>query len=219
MIGLTNLHQALSDEPLKFFLLFSSVANGIPYLGAGQSDYAMANAYMDFYANYQAGQGQVGIQSIQWPAWKETGMVAGGMDTPPAYEMSGLQSLNTADGLQLIEMVRQLDEPVCMPAVIDPGRFKLDELLYRKEPITWNPTIKEIDGHSKEETVLGERAQAVKWLKEIFQKELKLIKAPPDEHISFTEYGGGLHYHCSNCTSYSAENRPDDIPPFVAFGT
>ncbi len=187
MIGLTNLHQALSDEPLKFFLLFSSVANGIPYLGAGQSDYAMANAYMDFYANYQAGQGQVGIQSIQWPAWKETGMVAGGIDTP-AYEMSGLQSLNTADGLQLIEMVRQLDEPVCMPAVIDPGRFKLDELLYRKEPITWNPTIKEIDGHSKEETVLGERAQAVKWLKEIFQKELKLIKAP-DEHISFTEYG------------------------------
>ncbi|WP_407711722.1 SDR family NAD(P)-dependent oxidoreductase [Bacillus inaquosorum] len=189
IIGLTHLHKALADEPLAFFLLFSSVASVIPFLAAGQSDYAMANAYMDFYAAYQAGQGKACFQSIQWPAWKETGMAAGGMETP-AYVMSGLQSHNTEDGLHLMEVVRQLHEPVCMPAVIDPVRFASDELLYLKGPVSGHPTAirKEVAGQRMEKTVMGERAGVMKWLKQLFQKELKLAKTP-DEQTSFAEYG------------------------------
>ncbi|MBV2240681.1 hypothetical protein KQR57_05355 [Bacillus inaquosorum] len=149
----------------------------------------MANAYMDFYAAYQAGQGKACFQSIQWPAWKETGMAAGGMETP-AYVMSGLQSHNTEDGLHLMEVVRQLHEPVCMPAVIDPVRFASDELLYLKRPVSGHPTAirKEVAGQRMEKTVMGERAGVMKWLKQLFQKELKLAKTP-DEQTSFAEYG------------------------------
>lgn len=49
--GLQALYSVLSEEPLKFFVLFSSVSAAIPALSAGQADYAMANAYMDYFAN------------------------------------------------------------------------------------------------------------------------------------------------------------------------
>lgn len=187
--GLTQLHQVLADEPLAFFLLFSSVASGFPRLAAGQSDYAMANGYLDFYAAYQAGQGHTCFQAIQWPAWKETGMAVGGMETP-AYAMSGLQSHSTADGLHLMEIVRQLHEPVCMPCVIDPVRFTPDELLRVKRPVSQHPTVtrKEVAHQEEGRTVLAERAGVVEWLKLLFQKELKLTKTL-DEHTSFAEYG------------------------------
>ncbi|MBO1582982.1 SDR family NAD(P)-dependent oxidoreductase [Bacillus sp. XF8] len=187
--GLTNLHQALGEQPLAFFLLFSSVASGVPYLAVGQSDYAMANAYMDFYAAYQVGKGQNCFQSIQWPAWKETGMAAGGMETL-AYVMSGLQSHTTADGLHMMEMAQQLNESVCMPSVIDPVSFTLDQLLYIKGPVSSLPTEIRKEGaeQRKRGTIPEERIGVRQWLQQLFKKELKLTKVP-NEQTSFAEYG------------------------------
>ncbi|MEJ2621335.1 MAG: SDR family NAD(P)-dependent oxidoreductase, partial [Candidatus Thiodiazotropha sp.] len=48
--GLEVMLRCLGDESVQFFVLFSSVSAIIPTLGAGQSDYAMANAYMDYVA-------------------------------------------------------------------------------------------------------------------------------------------------------------------------
>ncbi|XYJ24168.1 KR domain-containing protein [Bacillus velezensis] len=42
--------------------MFSSVSAAVPILAAGQSDYAMANSYMDYFAENNEG----GIMSIQW---------------------------------------------------------------------------------------------------------------------------------------------------------
>src|SRR5258708_31514797 len=41
--GLVNVHQILRDEPLEFFVVFSSVAAAVPRLGVGFSDYVLAN--------------------------------------------------------------------------------------------------------------------------------------------------------------------------------
>ena len=80
--GLDIIYQNFKTEPLQFFILFSSVAAVIPTLAAGEADYAMANAYMDYLAeavNAEAlnltTDAPIGpMVSIQWPAWKETGM-------------------------------------------------------------------------------------------------------------------------------------------------
>ncbi|MFP3822198.1 KR domain-containing protein, partial [Bacillus sp. SIMBA_008] len=71
--GLGGLYEAVRNEPLSFFILFSSVSGLIPSLAAGQSDYAMANSFMDSFANHQAGKGNVFVKAVQWPVWKETG--------------------------------------------------------------------------------------------------------------------------------------------------
>lgn len=93
--GLTTLYRHVCNEPLQFFVLFSSVSAIIPQLSAGQADYAMANSYMDYFA--EAHQENAPIISVQWPNWKETGM---GEVTNDAYRESGLLSITNSEGLR-----------------------------------------------------------------------------------------------------------------------
>lgn len=191
--GLVNLHKALESEPLSFFLLFSSVAAASPILAAGQSDYAMANAYMDYYAAYQAGAGQSWFKSVQWPAWKETGMAAGGMDTP-VYRETGLLSHSTADGLQLLDDVQSLPETVCLPCVVDPQRFSGDKLLRQERlpavPRSVQAAQGRVDAGEKAPASPSQlRAEIVRWLQHVFRSELKLAHTRLDEHKPFADYG------------------------------
>ena len=96
--GLNTLYRVLRQEPLQFFVLFSSVSAAIPMLAVGQSDYATANAYMDYFA--QAHQQEGRIVSIQWPNWKEAGM---GEVTNRIYQETGLQSLTNEEGMRLLD--------------------------------------------------------------------------------------------------------------------
>ena len=72
--GLQVLHRVFKRDRLEFFVLFSSVSGVIPGLATGSSDYAAANAYMDYFTGVQQHLGNTYYKSIQWPSWKETGM-------------------------------------------------------------------------------------------------------------------------------------------------
>ncbi|WP_432409141.1 SDR family NAD(P)-dependent oxidoreductase [Wukongibacter sp. M2B1] len=63
-------HLTQGDE-LDFFVMFSSVTSILG--GAGQGDYTAANAYMDTFTYQRTAKGKRSL-SINWPAWKETGM-------------------------------------------------------------------------------------------------------------------------------------------------
>ncbi len=67
--GLDLLYQAPHKEPPVFCAVFFSVRRDAG-IRSGQSDYAMANAYMDYLAVAKG----FPVLSIQWPSWKETGM-------------------------------------------------------------------------------------------------------------------------------------------------
>jgi len=95
IIGLDNLIKYLEHEPLQFLVLFSSVSGIVPSLGVGQSDYAMANAYMDYAA--EALVHTQPIVSIQWPNWKESGF---GETKSKTYEKTGLLSHTNVEGLR-----------------------------------------------------------------------------------------------------------------------
>lgn len=69
--GTLILHELTRDEPLDFFVMFSSVQSLLG--GPGQGDYTAANAFMDTYAYYLRAEG-VKAFTINWPGWKETGM-------------------------------------------------------------------------------------------------------------------------------------------------
>ncbi|AWD13173.1 hypothetical protein B9C53_06495 [Bacillus velezensis] len=74
VFGTKNLDEVLKDEPLDFFVLFSSVA---AVLGnVGQSDYGYANSYMDYFAQWRDAQCKAGKRfgktlSINWPLWED----------------------------------------------------------------------------------------------------------------------------------------------------
>lgn len=61
------------NEEMDFFILFSSIAAVLG--GAGQSDYAAGNSYMDAYAANRSMNGRRMV-SINWPAWTDIGMAA-----------------------------------------------------------------------------------------------------------------------------------------------
>ena len=111
------------QQPLKFAVLFSSVSAIIPSLASGQSDYAMANTYMDYVAQAT----DSGLISIQWPSWQETGM---GAANSRAYNQTGLLRLSNQEGLQLLDnILSHKISPVILPALVDTALWNPQELM------------------------------------------------------------------------------------------
>ncbi|MCW3466422.1 SDR family NAD(P)-dependent oxidoreductase [Chitinophaga nivalis] len=181
--GIVHLYQALQQEPLQCFILFSSVSAIIPALGAGQSDYAMANAYLDYFAAAHAG-GNCPVQSIQWPSWKETGL---GEVKSNVYGQTGLQTLTDKAGLALLDQILQHRYgPVVLPVLATREHWQRDTLLRKVmpvSPIVGTPVAAPVQVAAAESPAL------IAWLTDIFIKELKIDKSRFNIRQSFPDYG------------------------------
>jgi acyl transferase domain-containing protein/acyl carrier protein len=121
--GLQSLLAQCKQQPLKFAVLFSSVSAIIPSLATGQSDYAMANTYMDYVAQATAGV----LVSIQWPSWQETGM---GAANSKAYNETGLLRQSNQEGLQLLDdILSHKTGPVVLPALVHSALWNPQQLM------------------------------------------------------------------------------------------
>jgi NAD(P)-dependent dehydrogenase (short-subunit alcohol dehydrogenase family) len=98
--GAWNLHEALAQTPLDFFILFSSASAVLssPRLGP----YAAANSFLDALAAYRAGLGMPAL-SVNWGAWSETGMGVRS-DASSVRELGerGMGGIKTAEGMELL---------------------------------------------------------------------------------------------------------------------
>ena len=71
--GAWHLHELTQEQPLEFFVLFSSAAS---LLGSpGQGSHVAANTFLDALAQYRQALGRPGL-SINWGAWSEVGAAA-----------------------------------------------------------------------------------------------------------------------------------------------
>ncbi|MGW0948892.1 amino acid adenylation domain-containing protein [Streptomyces sp. NPDC002623] len=128
VFGLDALLECFRDEPLGLFVLYSSVAAAVPALAVGQSDYAMANAYLDAVA--EARPYGLPLVSVQWPSWKDTGM---GEARSAAYQASGLAALTDAQGLALLDRALESGARVVLPVLPRPGaEFSAERLTARR---------------------------------------------------------------------------------------
>jgi myxalamid-type polyketide synthase MxaE and MxaD len=99
--GAWHLHQATLDDPLDFFLLFSSAA---AVLGSpGQGNYAAANAFLDAFAHRRRAGGRAAT-SVNWGPWAEIGMVAEPAANPDRSAQL-VRALMPADGLDAVEAI------------------------------------------------------------------------------------------------------------------
>ncbi|MET0265497.1 MAG: beta-ketoacyl synthase N-terminal-like domain-containing protein, partial [Duganella sp.] len=188
--GLDALLAAVRGQPLRFMALFSSVAATVPALAAGQSDYACANAYMDYVAEAHAAYGAaLPIISIQWPSWKETGMGEAGTR---AYRDSGMLSHTDAEGLHMLDTVlASRCGPVVLPAVVDRTRWQPQRLMQR--------SLSRADASPPASPVAAVKAMVagtdglagatLGWLAQLFSKELMVAPATLDPHTPFQDYG------------------------------
>ena len=95
------LHRLLQDDPLDFFILFSSAGSvlGQP----GQGNYAAANAFLDTLAHHRQAQGQPAL-SINWGAWAGEGFAdsVGGKRLAAHLALLGISSIAPGQALEIL---------------------------------------------------------------------------------------------------------------------
>ncbi|WP_367387404.1 amino acid adenylation domain-containing protein [Bacillus vallismortis] len=191
--GLTTLYRHVCNEPLQFFVLFSSVSAIIPQLSAGQADYAMANSYMDYFA--EAHQKNTPIISVQWPNWRETGM---GEVTNHAYRESGLLSITNSEGLRFLDQILSKTlKPVVLPAVANQINWEPELLMKRRkqhedglrELTLQSPLVTDIDGTDKIFKNDGLLSETQSWLVDLFTEELRIEREDFEIDVLFQDYG------------------------------
>ncbi|WP_055614052.1 type I polyketide synthase, partial [Streptomyces phaeochromogenes] len=116
-----HLHELTREMGLSTFVLFSSIA-GV-FGGAGQANYAAANAFLDALAQHRQGLGLSG-QSLAWGPWEQAEGMAGRLTGQDRARLarSGIQPLTDEEGLALFDAA--LSVPESVPAVI-PVRLDL----------------------------------------------------------------------------------------------
>ncbi|WDV34250.1 beta-ketoacyl reductase [Streptomyces sp. AD16] len=125
-----NLHDLTRDEPLTAFVLMSSVSGVLG--GAGQGNYAAANAFLDALAAHRAGLGLPG-QSQAWGLWDQddhSGGMASGLDTTDRARLArlGVAPLPEEQALALFD--RAVAEPAALTV---PTRLDLRQVREQAE--------------------------------------------------------------------------------------
>jgi acyl transferase domain-containing protein/acyl carrier protein len=184
-VGLRALEAAFADRQAPRFVLCASVSGAVPALGAGQVDYAMANAYLDHVVARRRALGHSGDRAVQWPLWREVGMAVDATPSP-AYRRSGLPSLDTPDGLRLFDAVLACDAGVLMPI----GRADVDPqaLLHPVSSPIATPAVS-ASAAPAASVVRSRRPAIAAWLRSVFVAEFGLPEAELQESRPFVDYG------------------------------
>ena len=118
--GACHLHELTADQDLAAFVLFSSVA-GLG--GAGQANYAAANAFLDALAAERRQRGLAG-QSLMWGLWEPrgAGMTAHlGKAELMRMRRQGVLPLSLELGLELLDAALSRPDAVLIPLRLDVG--------------------------------------------------------------------------------------------------
>lgn len=99
-----TLHRALVDEPLEFFVLFSSIGSLV--VSVGQSNYAAGNAFLDALAYYRRARARP-ARSIGWGPWA-LGMVTE-LNLVERFAQRGMYTISDEQGRQFMSRLMGRD--------------------------------------------------------------------------------------------------------------
>lgn len=189
--GLVNLDRATAGLPLAFFVAYSSI--GSLQGNVGQTDYAMANAYLDAYlqdraARVAAGQAAGRSFAINWPFWTDGGMRPDDASLAVMHDSFGLSGLTTKAGLGSLYALLDSDHPQCAVLPGDPQRLRTRFV----ELATWASAATTVASE-----VPPQDGDAPDWfehesrrlLREIIAQGLEIDPDRIDEDRAFEHYG------------------------------
>ncbi|GAA2780398.1 hypothetical protein GCM10010452_05280 [Crossiella cryophila] len=111
-----NLHELTGE--VSEFVLFSSAAS--TFGGAGQGNYAAANAFLDGLAAYRREQGKPAV-SLAWGLWAQTSGMTGHLDEAELGRLAraGMAPLSSEQGLALLDAASTVESAVLVPIRLD----------------------------------------------------------------------------------------------------
>ncbi len=126
--GAVHLHELTAGLDLSLFVLFSSVA--ATWGGAGQANYAAANAFMDALAQHRHAHG-LAAQSIAWGPWDQRTELAGELDDAAGKRLiaqiraqMAMVPVAPARNLELLDRAVASGLPLLVAAQLDPGALR-----------------------------------------------------------------------------------------------
>jgi acyl transferase domain-containing protein/acyl-CoA synthetase (AMP-forming)/AMP-acid ligase II/acyl carrier protein/2-polyprenyl-3-methyl-5-hydroxy-6-metoxy-1,4-benzoquinol methylase len=185
--GTVWLDEATQNEPLDFFVLFSSIT--ATFGNVGQCDYAYANSFMDNFAlrrdSLRKQQKRFGkTLSINWPLWLEGGMRVDEESKAWLKQHLGLLPLSTETGLNAFETGLRLSYPQLMVVEGFAAKFKNvanAATLPKTEQI--RPT------KISEPELVQLQEQTEQYLKDILSQEIKLAASAIRAQEPLEKYG------------------------------
>lgn len=189
--GTVYLDEALKNENLDFFVLFSSLAAVAGKVG--QADYSFANCFLDQFAAFRdmlchKGERRGKTLSINWPLWEEGGMTLSDEEQLMLSHTIGMERLPTEKGIAVFESGLMLKTHQCM--VMYGLKERLDIYLVNKQK---NQSFSEAadqaesDSYEADLSMLTENAE--KLLKSLLSAEIGLSEHRINSHTNFDEYG------------------------------
>lgn len=101
--GCRYLDEYTREEPLDFFVLFSSSASLTGNIG--QADYSYANGYLDYFSEYREALRKEGLRngrcvSVNWPFWENGGMAVTQQTKRNMKEKLGMEPISNEEGVR-----------------------------------------------------------------------------------------------------------------------
>ncbi|WKD49181.1 beta-ketoacyl synthase N-terminal-like domain-containing protein [Microbulbifer spongiae] len=189
-----NLDLASAELDLDFIALFSSVTAALGNIN--QSNYALANGYLDGFAGYRnqlfaSGQRRGITVSINWSLWQQGGI---------QVEDSGLQFLRQQFGMSPMPSKVALE---VLHLVLTNGMFRLmtiygnvmqigTQVVKQQQLSPLSQPARSTKTDSKtvvEKQVISEKSAATELLRQLFAAELKLPAQQIDSATALEKYG------------------------------
>uniref|UniRef100_UPI0038B3AB00 thioester reductase domain-containing protein n=1 Tax=Actinokineospora pegani TaxID=2654637 RepID=UPI0038B3AB00 len=133
-----HLHELTREHPVTAFVVFSSLAAAIG--GAGQGNYAAANAFLDGLAAHRGALG-LPATSVAWGLWSPTSGVTAHMDDADRkrVERAGYRTVEPAAGLAMLDAALRAGPSALVAAPVD-------QVALRARPEQVPPVLRAVAG-------------------------------------------------------------------------
>ncbi|PEM83426.1 hypothetical protein CN627_24585, partial [Bacillus wiedmannii] len=192
------LDEATKEEPLDFFVLFSSMAaiSG----NAGQCDYAYGNSFLDHYAVWRSEQDRPGkTLSINWPLWKEGSMTVG-KEKEALLKTLGMEPMSTQAGIDAFVTGLNQPSPQIIVAQGDVKKIKeiwrINKQLVEEATIPVSKTVEMDDNEMIFQKIQEKVIQGVSLVLKIDKKDIDMNSELSEfgfDSVSLTEYSNILN--------------------------
>jgi len=159
--GILNLDEFTRLDPLDIFVCFSSIS---AFIGnRGQTDYALANGYMDGFAHYRSALENKGLRSgnsvsIGWPLWTDGGMRPDERVTRIVHNRLGMATLDSELAFKAMEQCLSLGVP--HTALFCGDSAKINDWL-TNQPTNFDFLSNQLESEVKTQPIMSNKRTAV----------------------------------------------------------